>query len=167
MQSTNHWPGRTMQLHTYSVLIGEWFLWSLWYCLLLETGLSGVITSVMTTDTPMTSVEILFMVLNYSLTAAISWHTPSDSAPALWQLYCLVTWKQYHCLRGRQNDNKFIFIRSLDSLPSLRLFSVFFWFSFLQESTFIGTIFSLLAIFQLLWCGCFPICNFFLCAAKI
>lgn len=147
MQSTNHWPGRTMQLHTYSVLIGEWFLWSLWYCLLLETGLSGVITSVMTTDTPMTSVEILFMVLNYSLTAAISWHTPSDSAPALWQLYCLVTWKQYHCLRGRQNDNKFIFIRSLDSLPSLRLFSVFF-------------LIFLFAGVYIYWDNLFTACNF-------
>lgn len=110
----------------YSVFRGEWFLWSLWYSLLLETGLSGVITSVMTTDTPMTSVKILFMVLNYSLTAAISWHTP-DSTPVSWQLYCLVTWKQCHCLRGRQNDNKFIFVRSLDSLPSSVCFLYFFF----------------------------------------
>lgn len=123
----------------YSVFRGEWFLWSLWYSLLLETGLSGVITSVMTTDTPMTSVEILFMVLNYSLTAAISWHTP-DSTPVSWQLYCLVTWKQCHCLRGRQNDNKFIFVRSLDSLPSPVCF--LYLFSFFQDSTFIGTVFT-------------------------
>lgn len=150
----------------HSVFIGEWFLWSLWYCLLLETGLSGVITSVMMRDTPVTSVEILFMVLNCSLTAAISWHTP-DSTPALWWLYCLVTWKQYLCLRGRQNDNKFILVRSLDSLPSPVFFLFFFLFSFFQDSTFIGTVFSLLAIFQLLWLDCFPICNFFLCAARI
>lgn len=148
----------------YSVFRGEWFLWSLWYSLLLETGLSGVITSVMTIDTPMTSVKILFMVLNYSLTAAISWHTP-DSTPVSWQLYCLVTWKQCHCLRGRQNDNKFIFVRSLDSLPSSVCFLYFFFPFFRIRHSLAQS--SLLAIFQLLWFDCFPICNFFLCAARI
>lgn len=144
MQSTNHWPGRTMHLHTYSVFIGEWFLWSLWYCLLLETGLSGVIPSVMTADTPMTSVEILFMVLNYSSTAAISWHTPSDSSPAWRQLYCLVTWKQYHCLKRRQNDNKFIFMRSLNSLLSPVCFLYYFDFPFCRILHLVGQSFHCL-----------------------
>lgn len=64
----------------------------------------------------------------HGLTAEISWHTPaSDSPPASWQLYCLVTWtKQHRCLTGRQNDNKLIFMNSLSSSPSVICFLYFY-----------------------------------------
>lgn len=68
----------------------------------------------------------------HGLTAEISWHAPaSDFPPASWQLYCLVTWtKQHHCLTGRQNDNKLIFMNSLNSFPSVICFLYFLFLPF-------------------------------------
>lgn len=86
-----------------------------------------------------------------------------------WFPTCLVTTvllgytKKHHCLR---NDNKLTFMKSLGSLPFTIFFLHFLFFLFAGFCIYQDWIFSLLCNFLLLWSGHFPVCSFFLCAAR-